>query len=664
MGKQRPRSADIGGLALAMRGEGSGTGWGGWDAPQVDNTSFAEILGAMHTETNRVLDLPVNLPWSVLPTPERHTELVAALDSWHFEPWSLTDDEVLYCVELLFASLLRIEGMQEDVGVSMTQLRPFLRQLSSIYRPANQYHNFRHALDVLQATFTFLSRARILPRMSVLQLYPADRTWKRDRAPGLLNETLRNVDLFILYIVSIGHDVGHPGLSNMFLKNADTPLSQLYGGNSPLERMHCVFLTQLMRRHGMSRLLSEDGVRQSELRNLLVETLLVTDLRLHFDWMKRFMQLKDPVALKSIPVETRRVLLCQALLKSADISNPLRPYAAAQHWSNVLHEEWTSQAGLEIYLEQPVSMAAAAGDERKQADVQIAFINTFTQPLFSSLSEIVPSMREFSNMCAENTKLWAKRSSAPPPPSQPSSPVVSSSPPVASSSTVAASVAEPQQPRIDTEVDTATYDSWFRSVFPLSLPPNLIATDARGDLVPVPSPATSHRFSIACALDLVDDATPKFPNPAAFRVTRPSTASNTPLSAHPHHPSLASAWGSIDGGLPPTPAFSYGRSPAQSVASTGTTASHSPMPSTSSSVVSVVPVPLSAGSVSSVLEPPPMMASLSLGGDGRKPLDAPLDGRQAAGGRNSVAVMRSAFKAACRTPKISSIGWLRQGYRS
>jgi len=63
-------------------------------------------------------------------------------------------------------------------------------------------------------------------------------------------------------------------------KNADTPLSTLYGGNSPLERMHIFILTQLMRRHGMGGLLVQPGGTQaSNTRSLLTETLLVTDLR-------------------------------------------------------------------------------------------------------------------------------------------------------------------------------------------------------------------------------------------------------------------------------------------------------------------------------------------------------------------------------------------------
>jgi len=190
----------------------------------------------MHTETNRVLDLPVSLyvqfnsfviscpllsqrsPWQVQPTPSRHAELVHSLDSWEFAPWTLTDSEVLYCAELLFEALLRIDGLARDVGgVTLTQLRPFLRQLSSIYRPANQYHNFRHALDVLQSTFTFLGRVHLVPTLREIARLPSGTFWRRKRTGNLLDRTLGNVDLFVLFLVAIGHDVGHPGLSNMFL---------------------------------------------------------------------------------------------------------------------------------------------------------------------------------------------------------------------------------------------------------------------------------------------------------------------------------------------------------------------------------------------------------------------------------------------------------------
>jgi len=87
----------------------------------------------------------------------------------------------------------------------------------------------------------------------------------------------------------------------------------------------------------------------------------------------------------------------------------VRPYAAAERWSNVLHEEWTNQVRLEKYLEQPASLTAAAGDEMKQAEVQIGFITTFAQPLFNALCPVIPEMQAFSYQCSVNYQMWLQR---------------------------------------------------------------------------------------------------------------------------------------------------------------------------------------------------------------------------------------------------------------
>ena len=99
-------------------------------------------------------------------------------------------------------------------------LGAFLQHLRQMYRQANSYHNFHHALDVFQATYHFLYRAGMVPPVSIV-LQPDSRTWKRDRerTDGNLVSCLQEQDLFALLIAAIGHDVGHPGLSNAFMVN-------------------------------------------------------------------------------------------------------------------------------------------------------------------------------------------------------------------------------------------------------------------------------------------------------------------------------------------------------------------------------------------------------------------------------------------------------------
>ena len=115
------------------------------------------------------------------------------------------------------------------------QLSAFVHHLRQIYRYENTYHNFEHALDVLQATHSYLRSAGMVPPVSIL-LEPG-RMWrvkkKFDSGPLITSLGLR--DLFVLYVAAIGHDVGHPGFSNVFM------VSLLVSGNSVMRSNFCRF---------------------------------------------------------------------------------------------------------------------------------------------------------------------------------------------------------------------------------------------------------------------------------------------------------------------------------------------------------------------------------------------------------------------------------------
>ncbi|KAL4079509.1 hypothetical protein J3A83DRAFT_1110620 [Scleroderma citrinum] len=397
----RRRSVDVGGLALALENQGLGHGWGGWEEVQQGETRYAELLSQMYTQTQSTVD-PSNMNLSPVEIPpETKSRLILMLDGWHFEPHKLPDEEVLYCAQLLFESLFRIRGLQQDIGVSLTDILCFLRHLRFLYCGQNSYHNFQHALDVLQACHAFLCAAGAVPPASIL--YEDGGIWIPDKLgrESRLAFNLSNMDLFALFIAAIGHDVGHPGLTNMFMKNANAPLSTVFDGKSALEHMHYILIIHAMRHHGLGALLDRPKNGQC-FRKSLAGIVLATDMGVHFEFMKNFGLLANG---KDFSMDCQRLLLCQAIIKCADISNPSRPPGVSHYWANALMAEWTSQASLEKHWHLKPSVQPSASP-LAQVQGQIFFISTFAKPLMDVSALLVPEMQQFANQCTINLASW------------------------------------------------------------------------------------------------------------------------------------------------------------------------------------------------------------------------------------------------------------------
>ena len=77
-----------------------------------------------------------------------------------------------------------------------------------------------------------------------------------------------------------------------------------------------------MKRHGLAHLLAPTPTGgQSQFRRLLLDTVLATDMGVHSTFMQRFENLMDHP--QDFDIIQARTLLCQALIKCADISNPV-----------------------------------------------------------------------------------------------------------------------------------------------------------------------------------------------------------------------------------------------------------------------------------------------------------------------------------------------------
>ena len=84
-----------------------------------------------------------------------------------------------------------------------------------------------------------------------------------------------------------------------------------------------------------------------------------------------------------------------------------RPFEVCRKWTYLLFEEFFQQGDLEKSQSLPVSFLC----NRETTIVpqsQPGFINGITLPLWNTLIEIIPSMKEYVDTAKENVSKWEK----------------------------------------------------------------------------------------------------------------------------------------------------------------------------------------------------------------------------------------------------------------
>ena len=199
------------------------------------------------------------------------------------------------------------------------ELRSFLLACRAAYNAFVHYHNFRHVIDVMQAVFYFLLQIGTLPPYQDSRKSPVT----EQLSPIAI--LLKPFDALTLLISAIGHDVGHPGVNNAFLVALNAPLAQLYNDKSVLESFHCAAYSQILRRYW------RQAFEDTAMRSLLINSILATDMGVHFKYMKDVGNLQQKLhdnnsteGWNVAVLEEYKTLTCGLLIKCADISNVVR----------------------------------------------------------------------------------------------------------------------------------------------------------------------------------------------------------------------------------------------------------------------------------------------------------------------------------------------------
>ncbi|CCK70293.1 3',5'-cyclic-nucleotide phosphodiesterase PDE2 KNAG_0E00250 [Huiozyma naganishii CBS 8797] len=336
--------------------------------------------------------------------PDTVEQFQEVLNTWEFSALNLTTLQLIKCGFYILHTL----SQRAKVPTADNKLYLLLFTLEASYHQINRFHNFKHAIDVMQATWKLCSI--ILPQ---------------DHRVTLL-----------LCLAAIGHDVGHPGTNNALFKQ-ESGTSRMFQGHSVLENFHYQIFSSILR--SLWPTVFSLTRTDTEHKNLIESAILATDMSIH----QKYVDILTERSTSDVPLTVVETI--SLIIKAADISNVTRPLHVSAKWAFLITLEFKDCAALQEYLQSrgnsTNSCHCAVQDSRPREDYdmefeiemhelinstpfsldlllkkypaipagQIFFINTFAFEFFDKLAKIFPDLRFLIENVESNKQFWIKR---------------------------------------------------------------------------------------------------------------------------------------------------------------------------------------------------------------------------------------------------------------
>ena len=246
------------------------------------------------------------------------------------------------------------------------------------------FHNFRHALNVLQTLHVFLTR------FEAKQHFDA-------------------IEVLALLVSALSHDLQHPGRDSKFLSATGHPLATRYNDVAVLEQHHCAMAFAVLDADGCDlckafRHERTEGISMGLLspeyrhfRDCVVKCILSTEVASHRKHVDALAHVVDSGNFDPKGNGDHRKSFMACLVEAADVSNEIRSFALSKRWAAVVEAEFCRQGDVErkLGLSVPVMRDRVAVDRAKE---QVGFINFLCFHLYETLAKAVPAM----SVCIEN----------------------------------------------------------------------------------------------------------------------------------------------------------------------------------------------------------------------------------------------------------------------
>eukprot|EP00915_Cephaloidophora_sp_WS-2016_P005384 GHVH01007113.1.p1 GENE.GHVH01007113.1~~GHVH01007113.1.p1 ORF type:complete len:987 (+),score=137.61 GHVH01007113.1:1302-4262(+) len=279
----------------------------------------------------------------------------------------------------------------------------FFKYAISSYNETAYYHNGFHGAQVLHASFLIFRGDYTIPS--------GDNSKVSTSQP--ISTLVSKTDILALLFGALCHDVDHPMLTNLFLRNANHRIAIRYNDSSILENYHASFTF----RHILSRPESDiqelwPKHKRIAFRKAFINVILSTDMEFHGqgvmmarDRIRSHLRGEKPL---SFATESDRFFIVESIIRMADASNPTLPFPALVMWGNAISEEFVLQTVVECEMGISSNHFMRLVARKNTARMLNDFCNLVVDPLYTEFGQIMPHVQRRREWLRGSIRVWSK----------------------------------------------------------------------------------------------------------------------------------------------------------------------------------------------------------------------------------------------------------------
>jgi len=315
-------------------------------------------------------------------------------DEWRFDVFELERQTEGVPLQVLAWHVLSKHNLIEEFNLDHVKLINFLRQVESGHLD-NPYHNATHVADVVQSMHCIITK-------------------------GGLGKFVGRLETLAALLAACIHDFEHRGFNNDFLIKTQDDWAIDSNDKSPNENHHLSAAFRILRNPECNFLHRMPLSQQQQLRKLMIELVLATDMaehmaivsRLKTDLLKRLENPDDDLDADQDVSEGLKSLVLQAAIKVADIGHLYAPHQVHMKWSERLEEEMWLQGDVEKQRNMKVSFLMDR-DKPGVTKSQPGFVDFVVRPLFETWVACFPDCKMVAENLDANYEYWKSKEAKP-----------------------------------------------------------------------------------------------------------------------------------------------------------------------------------------------------------------------------------------------------------